>query len=162
MTKAETVAELLRCFREAQEDCISGPDGLRGTGDRSPGMGQLWKEAEPSFRELERCLTILKDERRSQFWHVAERYLRAETRRLKVRVVRKGKNVIPKMLPHTELVNRSQPVYAIAGDGTADVLAYSWDKAVDNVKVEHGVEFICREFRGTPYLPAAVFERVAA
>jgi len=85
--REEVIVQLLERFQELVEP--AGGNGIPGSGDYLPLMPATYT---PSVRELERLLIRMRDERRSQWWHVTERYLRCQHVNRDVPVKRKGKN----------------------------------------------------------------------
>ncbi len=112
------------------------------------------KEWNVSFRELERCLRKMRDERRSQWWHVTERYLRCEDRVIDVHV----HNGRPRLPPHTEVAAGAVQTK----ERTARLRVRVWSPAVREEKVRRGLGWLADEFRGEPYLPVEMTDlRVA-
>ena len=138
---------MLRRYNDI-EDPTNGSTGIRGTGDRLPRMNPEWNH---SYRELERCLKLLRDERTrdpkhgGQYWHLHQRYIAATTATIECHV-RNGKIKLP---PHCELAAGQVQV----GAKTVRVQVRRWNPAVDNRKVRRSIEWISDHFRGEPFLP---------
>ncbi len=132
---------MLLHYEDAQS-VMGGPDGFAGSGERVMLMSKAWNA---SYRELERCLHAMRDERRSQWWHVTERYLRCEERMAKV-PVKKGR---PKLPPHSEIAAGAPEI----GSTTARLRLRVWSPSVREEKVRRGLQWLADEFRGEPYLP---------
>jgi hypothetical protein len=137
--REEIIVEMLKRYTEAQE---TGSEGIRGDGGGAIQMPPTWNR---SYRELERCLGLLRDERKSQYWHVCERYIRPEILTMTV-PSRKGK---PKLPPHTELVAGA----ASSKDKTMRVRVRRWSEKVKLQKVDRGVARLSETFKGEPYMP---------
>jgi hypothetical protein len=152
VTRIEILEELLRRYGEAQETMNKG--GV-GDGDAVTLMPLTWNE---SYRELERVLKVMRTERRSQWFHVTERYLRCTERVAEVRVVRTKRGPELKLPPHSEL-GAGAP--EIAG-ATARVRLVVWKPEVRMEKVRRGLEYVSAEFRGEPFLPAEFLPEKAA
>lgn len=75
--------------------------GIAGDGDSPPRMPRTYT---PTVRELERLLHRMRDERRSQWWHVTERYMRCRQSLKDVPVKRKGKNGKTALVMERQLV----------------------------------------------------------
>lgn len=75
---------------ERYHDLVDPMQSRAGKGEGSgPGMPRTYTA---SVRELERLLVRMREERRSQWWHVTERYIRCQHVTKDVQVKRKGKN----------------------------------------------------------------------
>lgn len=138
-SREDIIVEMLKRYTEAQETGIR--DGM-GDGEGYPGMPPTWNR---SYEELERCLRLLRAERKSQYWHVCERFIRPEVVTLTV-PSQKGK---PKLPPHTELVAGA----ASTKEKTMRVRVRRWSPKVKLQKVSKGVERLSETFKGEPYLP---------
>lgn len=147
--KADVIAEMLSRYEDAQSTLMGRSEATYGDGVLL--MPKQWNR---SFRELERCLHKMRDERPSQWWHVTERYLRCDDRIMEV-AVRKGR---PKLPPHVEVVAGAP----MSGQKTARLRVHVWSPAVRAEKVRRGLEWLADEFRGEPYLPVEMTDlRVA-
>lgn len=88
MTKREEViTRLLERWDELVEP--GAKLGIAGDGDSTPRMPRTYT---PTVRELERLIGVMRETRRSQWWHLTERYLRCSHATKDVPVKRKGKN----------------------------------------------------------------------
>jgi hypothetical protein len=146
VTKAQTIVEMLRYYTLAQET-LNGPSGIHGTGELTVAMSSMWND---SYRELERCLKLLREERKSQYWHVTQRFIYAEAVTLEVPVKRdRNGNVVFKLPPNTELVAGAGSV----GDKKAKARCRRWLPGVRKEKVKLGVAWLAKSFNGEPYLP---------
>lgn len=152
-SREETIVEMLRRYNEAQDP--SAKSGLPGTGEHVPLMPATWNT---SFRELERCLKQLRDERKSQYWHLCERYVRAEVKTVLcgVRKAPNGQREL-RLPPHSELVAGAP----VSGESTAYVRLRVWSPAVRPEKARRGVEWISDNFRGEPFLPSEMTQEAA-
>ena len=157
MTQRELiVVELLRTLPEVQAPLQSGGEGgIEKTG-RLLLMGNDYHQG--SYRELERLLAVMKEDRPSQRWHVLERYTRCDRRRMKVRFVG-GKAILP---AHHALIGDT-----LRGKGTRAVtveerIVEAWDPSVRLERVRRGVAWLAVSFRGSPQLPKDLMDRVAA
>lgn len=134
LSPRETVlVELLERFNELCDPMQSG----NGEGDT--GLRLMPATYSASVRELERLLTRMREVRRSQWWHVTERYIRATSVLRDVQVKRKGKN--GKTVTLTE-----RHVVAV------------YDRGVRLEKVRRGVEWLASEWSlpHEPMLPDAI------
>lgn len=141
MTRLEILEEMLRRYNDIEDPTTAGT-GIRGTGDRLPRMNPEWNH---SYRELERCLKLLRQERPSQYAHLRARYIGCATASIECHV-RNGKIRLP---AHCELAAGQTQV----GAKTIRVQVRRWDPWVDNQKVKRALEWISDHFRGEPYLP---------
>ncbi|MCR4338792.1 MAG: hypothetical protein NUW01_02780 [Gemmatimonadaceae bacterium] len=165
MSRADTIRELLKWLPEATGggggslgDWIgSGPDSKILT------YGPLWYQAEPTWRELTRCLALLKEHRPSQYQHLNARYWAGNEARRQVRHVKRGGKFVPLGLdPHQEITSHPATfAYTIArhhtgSSSTVDCLVYTWPAWVRQHKVDLAVEYLASRFHGSPFLPVAV------
>jgi hypothetical protein len=163
VNRRDTIVEMLRRFHEAREAYAEGT----GSGDdgHMPQMAKVWNT---SFRELERCLKQLREERVSQYWHLCERYIKAD-RRQKELVYRAGEYLVrngaryERLPAHCEVIvgfvtvgERGKHPKGTLGPGPC--LVEFWQPKVRRQKVEHAVDRLVDTFRGTPYLPDEMFE----
>lgn len=142
--KAEIIVEMLRRLEDARET-QNGPSGLKGDGQSIPLMPPTWND---SYRELDRCLALMREKRPSQHCHVCERYVVTSKKLHRKEVhIRNGK--ITGINAHEELY-AGQPT--IKAD-KIEVIIYRWQPWVRAEKVRRGIEWLTNEFRGEPYLP---------
>jgi hypothetical protein len=144
MTKREILIEMLKRYEEAQETLVRTGEGSAGYGFAMPAT---WNH---SYRELYRTLCALRHEDRPAYRHLHARYIDPWRMRLEIKIV----NGKPKLPPHTDIVSRK---LLIAGS-TTTITANVWPDWVDNTLVARGLDYLEREFRGEPYLPASLFE----
>lgn len=131
---------MLRRYHEAQQEALCGEPG---DGSHVPQMPTTWNR---SYRELERCLKLMRAERPKQYRHVRERFLNTST---SLALVRFKKDAHPKLPPHSELVAGG----AISGQSTAKVRIRTWASWVRDEEVRKGVSWLGASFKGEPYLP---------
>lgn len=131
--REEIVVALLERYSELVDPMQSGNGGEGGWGLSMP------RTYTASVRELERLLRLMQVERRSQWWHVSERYLRAQSALKDVPVKRKTKH------GKTVTVVERQVVV-------------TYSPAVRLEKVRRGVEWLAASWDerrvGEPMLPA--------
>lgn len=84
--REEIVTQLLERYVELVDPMQSG----NGSGDT--GLRLMPATYTASVRELERLMQRMRQERRSQWWHVSERYIRAEHVLRDVKVKRRTKH----------------------------------------------------------------------
>lgn len=158
--REQVIVELLERYTELADPMQSGNGGEGGWGLSMPGTYTA------SVRELERLLGQMREERRSQWWHVTERYIRAE--RSKKTLTLKGGRWYG-LEPHEAVVGvpggwtlalateRSKKTRK--GDDLQVTIA-RWNSAVRAHKVTLGVAWIADQWDarriGEPMLPAAV------
>jgi hypothetical protein len=162
VTRRETVTEMLRRYRDAQEVLSCTEAGSSGA---PPLMPRTWDR---SFRELERCLGVMRDERRKQYQHVQERYLRSVRRQ---RVLRFAAGRYVPLGPHEAVVvgfaGPFDPLWDVgqrqrrAGVPEGDCIVEVWQGWVRRETVRDGVEWLAGVFRGEPMLPVEMFEAAA-
>jgi hypothetical protein len=148
LTRVEIFEEMLRRYSEAQETMNKG--GM-GDGSSVTLMPLTWNE---SYRELERVLKLMREERPSQWWHLTERFLRCQDQVAEVRVFRTRKGPEFRLPAHCEL-GAGAP--QIAGH-TARVRLVVWSSSVRMEKVRRGLEYVSQQFRGDPFLPQEFLE----
>ena len=142
--REDIIVEMLKRYTEAQEEALTGSPG---DGSHVPLMPTTWNR---SYRELERCLKLMRDARSKQYWHVCERYIRAEILTLTVPFSKAKKGPLPKLPPHTELVAGAK----FSGEAMAAVRVRRWKPEVREEKVRNGIDYLSGTFRGEPFLPA--------
>lgn len=144
MTRIEIIEEMLRRYDEARDP--SSRTGILGSGDSVPLMPPTWNA---SYRELERVLTEMRSERKSQWWHLSQRYRFATDAVVECRIVRKRGQAVIKLPPHCELAAGSP----IVGEKVVKARVRRWTPDVDNQKARRGLEWVSERFRGEPFLP---------
>lgn len=147
--REEIIVEMLRHYNDA-EDPAFAMAGIRGDGTRVPEMSQAWNR---SYRELERCVRLMRDEAPWLWWDVRERFLACQVRMVDARV-RNGKVRLP---AHCEVAAGAVEV----GAKSVRVRVRSWSPLVDMARVEAGVRWISDRFRGEPFLPRELTEEAA-
>jgi len=148
----QIIVELLRHYNDVEDPCRS-PDGVRGTGGRVIGMLPEWNT---TYRELERCLKLMRNEAPWLWRDVRERFLANTTRRITVQVIRSQKGPRPVLPPNTEEI---APIQLDSKTGV--YLVRQWSESVDVERVDAGIRWISDQFRGEPYLPQAIIEAAA-
>lgn len=143
------IAQMLRRYNEAQDP--ASHSGMLGSGDSVALMPPTWNR---SYRELERVLAAMRVERKSQWWHLTERYIRAQEALVECRVVRKRGQAVIKLPPHCELAAGAP----IVGERVVKARVRRWVPEVDNGKVRKGLEWVADCFRGEPFLPVEFTE----
>lgn len=152
------VVELLRTLDDALND-------TNGSGSSSDGgviqMPVLYHHG--SYQELERCLRTMRDDYRTQWWHLSMRYRWGDPhRRLLVpsRKTRQGR--IPLLPPRTELRIQGETL----AKGLMLVYCYCWDDRVSQRMVDRGVETLTGLMYGGQWwrltLPKPFLERLEA
>lgn len=133
--REEIIVALLERYGELVDPMQSGNGGEAGWGLRMPATYT------PSVRELERLLRRMRGERPSQWWHVSERYIRAQSALKDVPVKRRTKHGKPVTVVERQVVT-------------------TWHPGVRLEKVRKGVEWLADSWDarrvGEPMLPAAV------
>ena len=76
-SRRELIVVLLDNYVDVE---AQGMRDQRGDGEHLPLMSRCWNH--PSYRELDRLLGRMKDERTHLYWHLAETYFRATHRRV--------------------------------------------------------------------------------
>jgi hypothetical protein len=165
MTRRETLVAMLERYREAQE--AFGESSGPGDGSHVPMMSPLWNR---SFRELERCLRVMRGERAALFWHVSERYIRCRRRQVEL-LFRGGEFLKPDRARWVRLDPCEDVAigFVTEGDrgktkqtlGPGPCVVVSWDQGVLPSVVEAGVDWLVDAFRGEPYLPLDMLADVA-
>jgi len=146
----QIIVEMLRHYNDA-EDPLNGPTGIPGDTGALTLMQPDWNQ---SYRELERVLRAMRHRKPRLWWHVRERYLSSQLVMAEC-VVRKGRIQLPE---RCELAAGQAQV----GAKTVRVQVRTWHHNVDQALVDKGVDWISRHFRGEPYLPQDLADRVAA
>lgn len=123
MTKREQVIiTLLERYAE-----LVDPMQVRdGTGDGTD-VNLMPRTYTPTVRELERLLIRMRTERRSQWWHVTERYLRCQHKTMDVHVKRKAKNGKTVKVLERQVVT-------------------TWHPGVKNERVRRGIEWLADQW----------------
>ena len=143
------IVDMLERFEEAR--CQAQSEG--GTGGEFDSSALVFDEATftREFRELDRALTLMRATMPSLYFHVSQRYLLCQLRRREIHThkTRAGHRVPKHLPPWQEVVAR--PV--LMHGETASMTIRVWDKRVDPAKVQEGVAWLSREFRGAPHMP---------
>ena len=132
MTRREEIlVQLLERYNECTEP--QGRTGVLGDGDAVPHMPPTYTA---SIRELERLLILMRTERRSQWWHVTQRYIHAIHVQRNMPTKRKGKN--------GKTVTVIEPA-----------IVCIWDPAVRAEKVRRGITWLADNWAldSEPMLP---------
>lgn len=104
-----------------------------------------------SVRELERCLSVMKETKRPHWWHVNERYVQAIRKPLTVKVSRWQPLVDHTQVEVIGLLNKTD--LNKRGDGETRVLVEMWRPGIDPLRVTEGVTWLAATFNGSPELP---------
>jgi hypothetical protein len=156
-----TLVEMVRRFNEARE--TMGHVGLPGSGDRIPLMPDTWTE---SYRELERVLLRLREERPKRYWHLSTRYLKASERQCEL-AFRAGRYVglYPNEAVLKGFAGSFDPIWdtgprdkAAKGTPTGQVIVQTWSPLVRRQVVRDAVLTVDEWFPGSPYLPKEMLE----
>ena len=146
----QIITELLRHYNDV-EATLNSKTGIPGDGDTPPLMNPAWNH---SYRELERVIRHMRHTKPRLWWHVRQRYI-ATTTTMTECPVRKGRILLP---PRSELAAGQ----AVVGAKTVRVQLRTWHPDVQEAQVARGIDWISRHFRGEPYLPDELADRVAA
>ena len=138
---------MLRHYNDA-EDVLRAPTRIKGDGIIA--MPTEWNR---SYRELERCIRVMRHTKPDLWHHVRLRYLACDTRTVDASV-RNGKPSLPACC---ELAAGAVEV----GAKTVRVRVRQWSPLVDHTKVSQGIDWISNTFRGEPYLPLEMTELAA-
>lgn len=151
-----TLVEMIRRFNEARE--VMGHTGIPGSGDKVPLMPDTWTE---SYRELERILLCLRAERPKQYWHLTQRYLKAQERQVEL-TFRAGRyaGLLPNEAVLKGFAGSFDPIWpepgrdrAAKGAPSGEAIVQRWDPNVRREVVRRAVATIDEWFPGSPYLP---------
>lgn len=157
--------ELLRTYHDVQLPELGM--GSDSSDDRVLLMSKLWHEG--SYKELHRALYVMRAERPSEYWHVAERYLRC-TRRQTMGCPECGQWT-PEHVNHhkhrNKLTGKPEKVHR------GPIVEERWNPRVEwcdkcvlgkacSCALGRGLEYLSLEFRGEPFLPAELYKLVAA
>ena len=156
-SKCETLVEMLYRYREAQETLIHSGEG---SGGHVPQMPLTWNS---SFRELERCLHLLSEERPKQTRMLLARYVDATQTRKRLHGRRDGKGVLH-FSPgsHAEVRTCAQLADSDRGVNEWDCVVLAWPSWVKNQLVREALDRLEQVFRGEPYLAVEMTELRAA
>jgi hypothetical protein len=152
LTSREIVVELLRTYADA---CGPGElgEGSDGADDRLLLMSRLWHQG--SYRELGRCLLIMRAREPRLYWHTAHRYLRVTTRiTLGCPGCGKATREGTRHTHHDGFRSRRFE--------RGRIVEERWHPRVDLRLVDEGIAWLVREHRGPPQLPPELFALVAA
>lgn len=128
-----------------------------GPGSKLLTYGPLYYDAERTWRELERCFAILREDSRSA--HLFGRYWCPPGREVgnrEVRFVRSGRDKLDPILPsHSEVMK--------IGGATSSKLLVScsvhfWPSWVMQAEVDKQLEKLSGLFRGSPFLPISLLD----
>lgn len=112
-----------------------------------------------SVRELERCLSVMRETRRPLWWHVHERYVQATRKPMLVKVSHWQPLVDHSHVEVIGLLNKSD--LSKRGDGETRVLVELWRPGVDPLRVRQGVQWLAETFQGSPELPVELLQAAA-
>ena len=124
---------------EAQETLTDGTPTGSGNVIRMPAT---WNR---SYRELYRCLKLLRENRPRQYRHVYCRYVDPTAKSMET-TFHRGKPRLPR---NHELVAGA----AISGQKTSRVRVRSWPDWVEKRQYDAGVVYLSEKFRGEPFMP---------
>lgn len=147
--RLDIITELLRHYNTV-EDPTYGPSGIPGNGTKTPAMNPEWNR---TYRELERCLKLMRNEAPWLWWDIRERFLNAQECRIRVPVTRTPKGPRPVLPANTEEI---APVELDTKHGI--YLVRRWAEHVRPDRVRAGLEWISLRFVGEPFLPDAFLE----
>lgn len=157
MTRKETIVELLRRFREAECTLVKSGEG---SGGNTPQMPLSWNA---SYRELERCLHVLSEERPKQTRMLLARYVDAVQSRKRLPGRRNGRGeLLFSPGPHREVRASAKLPDADRGFNEWDVVVLSWPAWVRMPLVNAALDRLVEVFEGEPYLPSEMVELEAA
>jgi hypothetical protein len=131
--------------------CKGGPCHCQPVCERGQRCRSPW-------REVLRCLNVLRDERPTQYWHFAERHIRCRRHRFDVKVVN-GRYQLPS---HTAASYDNSFRFKGKTLTVKDVQVETWNPAVRLGKVDRALDFLSHQFRGAPTLPREILDAVAA
>lgn len=156
MTKRDTIIELLKHYREAQET-------LGSAGDNGSGEGQPWrmpKAWNQSYRELERCLHVISGERPKQHRQLMARYVDPTICRRRLIGRRKGDGSVlfVNMPYHAEVRSYAKLPDKDRLANEWDVVLATWPAWVKEQLVGHAVDALVKHFVGDAYLPQEMFD----
>lgn len=155
MSKRETLVEMLRRYREAQETLLRSGGG---SGGAVPLMPLTWNA---SFRELERCLGVLSDERPKQARMLLARYVDASVSRKRLMGRRDGRGVVRFSAgPRVEVRSYAQLADSDRGVNEWDCVVVMWPAWVRAHLVDLAVDRLGELFVGEPYLPVEMVGEV--
>lgn len=141
LTRREQIIEqMLRHYNEAEE--VNGNGSGFGTGDLVPLTPATWNR---SYQQLETLLDRMRTERKSQWWHVHQRYIAAQVAMVDAHITNKKL----KLPPHCELAAGAPQV----GAKTVRVRVVRWNPAVRDEKVRRGIGWLADHYHGEPFLP---------
>ena len=161
-SRTETLHEMLLRYPEARAQA-------KGEGGRGGQFSSAILVFDPltwtaEFRELDRCLQMLRSQAQARgpmvarnvtagqaWWNLSHRYLLCQLVRKEIHThkTRAGHRVPRKLPANMEVVSRPTLMHG----EKASMLVRVWDRKVDPDKVRAALEWIGREFRGTPSLP---------
>lgn len=126
----DRVVELLRTLKEAQNDWSGGG------GDGWGGMPRTYNEG--SYKELERCLWLMREEVKPLWLHTTGRYLHGNEHTIFVRSRKTAKGRVP-VLP-----NNAESLITVSWTGSElmQVKVYTWSTTVEPRLCERGVDWL--------------------
>jgi hypothetical protein len=153
LTKRDTIVEMLKRYREAQETLNQGNDPGNGGVTLMPAT---WNH---SFRELERCLHVLSGDR-----HLLARFVDPiiSRRRLIGKRTKDGEVVFANVPHHAEVRSYAKLPDKDRAVNEWDVVLATWPGWVKNQLVAGALDALESEFKSEPFLPKEMFEPVAA
>jgi hypothetical protein len=115
-----------------------------------------------SYQELERCLGVMRDRYRQQWWHLSMRYRWGDpdhTVVVQSKKTRQGR--VPVLPERSELRIQGETL----GKGLMVVTVYTWDERVQPTLVSQGIDVLTSLMYGGQWwrltLPKPFMERVA-
>jgi hypothetical protein len=139
VTRRERIVVLLDNYVDVE----AGLRDLKGESEHIPLMCRAWNH--PSYRELDRLLGVMKDERHHLDWHLSNTYFHAPRRQVK-------------MCPRCRAVMPSWHSANFHKHGHSNVAVVPRvvrvvDTRVQDERVEEAVGWLEAEWKGEPYVP---------
>lgn len=150
MSKRDTLVEMLRRYRDAQETLTGS---YVSTGDGAvPLMPPTWTA---SMRELERCLQVLSGERPKQARQLLARYVdpAISRRRLRGKRAKDGQVTFAELPKHSEVRAYQKLPDVDRAANEWDVILASWPTWVRASLVEAALQRLEALFVGEPFVP---------
>lgn len=151
--KRDVIVQMLMLYPQVVETLQR--NDVRGGG--SWGL-QMPKAYNKSFRELDRCLALLRRERRDLAAHVTARYLLVQRRNADVQ--RRGSRWIG-LMPWEAVVEREAKRTRSQQLTSERVIVEAWPAWVRPQPLGEGVDWLTGCFRGEPFLPSQVLSTSA-